>query len=165
MKRALAVAALLLAAAGSVAARETPPSAAVPAVPIPILEPAQRWAFDGFSIEPPQEARWYSLAKTRSRAVLVRRTPGGEEDSFATVVAEQVAMPAATPEAFLAAMQARRARERTSPRSGARSASTPPIRCAPATACRRTRWCRGMRRRASPKSSDVHACIHTSTVS
>jgi hypothetical protein len=80
-------------------------------VPVPILDPAQRWAFDGFTIEPPQGERWYSLARTRTRAVLVRRTPGGDEDSFATVVAERVDAPLSTPELFLAAMQARRAQQ------------------------------------------------------
>jgi hypothetical protein len=113
VRRALAAAATaLLVAAGGVAADETPPAAAAsPAVPIPILEPAQRWAFDGFTIQPPQEARWYSLARTRSRAVLVRRTASGDEDSFATVVAEHVAGALTTPDAFLAAMQARRANQ------------------------------------------------------
>ncbi len=108
---AVAAAAGLVLALRAVAAQETPPAAGgTPAVPNPILDPGQRWAFDGFSIEPPQDRHWYSLAKTRSRAVLVRRTPGGDEDSFATVVAERVEATMATPDAFLAAMRARRAR-------------------------------------------------------
>lgn len=81
-------------------------------VPNPILEPAQRWAFDGFSLLPPQESAWYSLAKTRTRAVLVKLERSGEDGrAFATVVAERVEADMATPEAFLAAMRTRRARE------------------------------------------------------
>jgi hypothetical protein len=80
-------------------------------VPNPILDPAQRWAFDGFSVRPPQEPDWYSLARTRARVVLARRAPGGEEGAFATVVAERIDAPVPSAEAFLAAMRARRARD------------------------------------------------------
>lgn len=99
------IAALVLAA--SALAQESVPQAAVPN---PILEPAQRWAFDGFSILPPQESAWYSLAKTRTRAVLVKLGAGGESNTFATVVAERVDAPMETPDAFLEAMRARRGR-------------------------------------------------------
>jgi TPR repeat protein len=115
-RRVAAAAFALLAGARAVASDHAAPADAPPppaqqsATPNPILEPAQRWAFDGFSIEPPQDTHWYSLAKTRSRAVLVRRAPGGTDDSFATVVAERVEAAMPTPEAFVAAMQARRAK-------------------------------------------------------
>lgn len=99
------VAAVVLAA--SVLADEAAPKP----VPNPILEPSQRWAFDGFSLLPPQESAWYSLAKTRSRAVLVKLDARGEGNMFATVVAERVADDMSTPEAFLAAMRVRRARD------------------------------------------------------
>jgi hypothetical protein len=104
MRAAGLIAALLVAA--SAFADEPAPQP----VPNPILEPSQRWAFDGFSILPPQENGWYSLAKTRTRAVLVKLGPGGESNTFATVVADRLDGPMPTPEAFLETMRARRGR-------------------------------------------------------
>jgi len=80
-------------------------------VPVPILEPSQRWAFDGFSILPPQEPYWFSLAKTRSRAVLAKPGLRGDSGAIVSVVAERVDADMSTPEAFLAAMQLRRERD------------------------------------------------------
>lgn len=80
-------------------------------LPNPVLQPSQRWAFDGFSVLPPQAPDWYSLARTRSRMVLARRESGGEEGAFATVVAERIEAAVGTPDEFLAAMRARRARD------------------------------------------------------
>jgi Sel1 repeat len=103
------------AAPGATAA---PPPAGEPAkadpsdpVPVPILEPSQRWAFDGFSILPPQEPHWFSLAKTRSRAVLAKPGLRGDSGAIVSVVAERVDVPMPTPEAFLEAMQVRRDRD------------------------------------------------------
>lgn len=83
----------------------------LPPVPNPVLEPAQRWAFDGFSLLPPQEDGWFSLVKTRSRAVFAKRGAEEERGVFATVFAERVEAPMPTPESFLERMRARRARE------------------------------------------------------
>jgi hypothetical protein len=80
-------------------------------VAVPILEPSQRWAFDGFSILPPQEPHWFSLAKTRNRAILAKPGTRGDGGAIVSVVAERVDAAIPTPEAFLAAMQARRDRD------------------------------------------------------
>jgi hypothetical protein len=103
--------ALLAAWAFALAAAAAVAEPAPRGLPNPILDPAQRWAFDGFSMRPPQERDWYSLSLSRTRMVLARRGPSGEEGAFATVVAERIDTPLPTPEAFLAAMRARRARD------------------------------------------------------
>jgi hypothetical protein len=146
-------------AASAVAQEEAPTP-----VTNPILEPAQRWAFDGFSILPPQETSWYSLAKTRTRAVLVKLERSGEDGrSFATVVAERVEADLATPEAFLEVMRARRGRETDAKRvASVRHEETLESREAP--------WCTRYRVRAdevvpwyaSARITEVigRACLH-----
>jgi hypothetical protein len=80
-----------------------------PLLPNPILDGGTRWAFDGFSIAPPAGADWFSLAKTRERAVFAHGVQSSDEGLFATVVAIRMDAPAPTPQAFLAAARARRA--------------------------------------------------------
>lgn len=90
---------------------DDPASDAPQPVAVPILEPSQRWAFDGFTILPPQEPHWFSLAKTRSRAVLAKPGLRGDSGAIVSVVSERVDVDMATPEAFLATMQSRRERD------------------------------------------------------
>lgn len=101
------------AATDAAQAQPAPPKAAAeaPPVPVPILEPSQRWAFDGFSILPPQESQWFSLAKSRSRAVLAKPGTRGDGGAIVSIVAERIDADMATPQAFLAAMQSRRNRD------------------------------------------------------
>jgi Sel1 repeat len=114
-RRVAAVAALsCMAQAAALAAEPT-----LPPVPNPVLEPEQRWAFDGFSILPPQEGDWFSLVKTRERGVLAKRGARGEQGVFATVVAQHVEAAMPTPEAFLEQMRARRNREHDATRVSA----------------------------------------------
>ena len=77
----------------------------------PILEPEQPWGFQGFSLRPPAGAGWYSLAKSRTRAVLGRRIESRTHTLVAAVHSARLARPFESPEALAAELRARRARD------------------------------------------------------
>ena len=77
----------------------------------PILEPDQPWGFQGFSLRPPADAGWYSLAKSRTRAALGRRMDSPTHTLVAAVHSTRLGQAIASPEALTAALHARRARD------------------------------------------------------
>lgn len=77
----------------------------------PILAPDQRWGFHGFTLLPPGGEDWYSLAKSRTRATFGRRIESQTRTLVAAVQSERLARPIESPEALVAHLKARRARE------------------------------------------------------
>jgi Sel1 repeat len=66
-------------------------------LPNPIAEPGRWWAFDGFALKPPGAGEWYSLVKSRDRAVFARAV----SPTYALIAvahAARVDDPPATPE-------------------------------------------------------------------
>lgn len=96
------VALVIVAAAwlGTVQAADPEPTLAAPR-PNPISEPARLWAFDGFSLKPPSGGEWYSLVKSRDRAVFARRTVHPSYSLVAAAHAASVDDPPATPDALV----------------------------------------------------------------
>lgn len=77
----------------------------------PILAPDQPWGFHGFSLLPPPGENWYSLAKSRTRATFGRRIESQTRTLVAAVQSERLARSIESPEALVALLKARRARE------------------------------------------------------
>jgi hypothetical protein len=77
----------------------------------PILEPEQPWAFEGFSLRPPEIEGWYSLAKTRIGAVLGRRIESPTHTLVAVVRSERLDRAFESAEALVAHLRARRTRD------------------------------------------------------
>lgn len=77
----------------------------------PILVPDQPWGFQGFSVLPPAGEGWYSLAKSRTRAALGRRIESQTHTLVAAVRSERLDRPFESPEALVADLKARRARD------------------------------------------------------
>ncbi len=76
----------------------------------PILVPEQPWGFQGFSVRPPTGAGWYSLSKSRTRAVLGRRIESPTHTLVGAVHSARQAQPFDSPETLVAELHARRAR-------------------------------------------------------
>lgn len=92
---------------GTAPAADPEPASAAP-LPNPISEPARLWAFDGFALKPPSGGEWYSLVKSRDRAVFARHAVDPTYALVAAAHAAKVDDPPATPEA-LAELVRRRA--------------------------------------------------------
>jgi len=86
-------AAACLACLHAAAADEAP----VVPLPNPIAEPARLWAFDGFALMPPGGGEWYSLVKSRDRAVFARRSTAPGYLLIAVAYAAHLDDPPATP--------------------------------------------------------------------
>jgi hypothetical protein len=84
--------------------------------PNPILEPDQVWAFDGFAFKPPGGEGWFSLAKTRAGATIVKLTGSPTHALVLIVSAERRIGPPASPEALAEIVAARRAKLAQDPR-------------------------------------------------
>ena len=84
--------------------------------PNPILEPDQVWAFDGFAFKPPGGQGWFSLAKTRAGATIVKLTGSPTHALVVVVSAEHLLGPVASPEALAGIVDARRAKLPQDPR-------------------------------------------------
>jgi hypothetical protein len=84
--------------------------------PNPILEPDQVWALDGFAFKPPDGQGWFSLAKTRAGATIVKLTGSPTHALVMVVSVERLLGPAASPEALAGIVGARRAKLPQDPR-------------------------------------------------